>query len=191
MVFWAGIWTQDICLFYICSHAYRKLVRSFQIFASPLKSSFPRFRPFPQWQRQERLLRARGGQGGHPPSCRVEGDLIYSMLWLPNEEFPASWGVVFSQVYSELWGTWLSSYIELWLFLKTCFPFCLAWQMLLTMRSQSSELSLGNIISGYVCVWGGEHAPVFLCVSLSLGVPFLSFLPCLWNLVRSEVCTTP
>lgn len=24
------------------------------------------------------------------------------MHWLPNEEFPASWGVVFSQVYSEL-----------------------------------------------------------------------------------------
>lgn len=32
----------------------------------------------------------------------VEGTLIYSMLWLPNEEFPASWGVLFFQVYGEL-----------------------------------------------------------------------------------------
>lgn len=41
--------------------------------------------------------------GGH--LAPVKGELIYSVLWLPNEEFPASWGVVFSQVYCELWGT--------------------------------------------------------------------------------------
>lgn len=60
---------------------------------SALKSSFPKFRS--QWQWQKLLVRGVRGQGGHHS---VEGELIYSILWLPNEEFPISWGVMFSRL---------------------------------------------------------------------------------------------